>query len=92
MRASGVTAVVVDIEGTTSATSFVYDRLFPYSRSRFADYLADPRLPALVERVGEQAGHPVDDQEAVALLAGWVDADAKVTVRSEEHTSELQSH
>lgn len=32
-----VDAVVLDIEGTTSATGFVVDVLYPYSRARFAE-------------------------------------------------------
>ena len=80
MRVSGVQAVVVDIEGTTSATSFVYERLFPYSRERLADYLDDPRVPDLVARACAEAAVAPTAANAVAALHGWVDADAKVTV------------
>jgi enolase-phosphatase E1 len=36
----GIRAVVLDIEGTTTSISFVYDELFPYSRTHVRDYLA----------------------------------------------------
>jgi enolase-phosphatase E1 len=36
----GIRGVVLDIEGTTTSISFVYDELFPYSRTRVRDYLA----------------------------------------------------
>jgi enolase-phosphatase E1 len=65
-----LTALVLDIEGTTSSTSFVYDTLYPYARER---------LPAWV------AAHPDDPWVAslgggaVAQLERWMDADDKAT-------------
>jgi 2,3-diketo-5-methylthio-1-phosphopentane phosphatase len=41
--ASGVRAVLLDIEGTTTPISFVHEVLFPYARARLAEYLADQR-------------------------------------------------
>ena len=35
----GVAAVVLDIEGTTTPISFVYDVLFPYARTHLRDFL-----------------------------------------------------
>jgi enolase-phosphatase E1 len=32
-------SILLDIEGTTTPISFVFDVLFPYARSRFAEYL-----------------------------------------------------
>lgn len=37
---AGIRGVVLDIEGTTTSISFVYDELFPYSRTHVRDYLA----------------------------------------------------
>ena len=35
-------AIVLDIEGTTTPMTFVYDVLFPFARQRLSAYLADP--------------------------------------------------
>ena len=36
-----VDAILMDIEGTTTSISFVYDELFPYARDKVAAYLAE---------------------------------------------------
>lgn len=46
LRELGVSVVLLDIEGTTTPISFVYDMLFPYARARLRDHLS----PAEVER------------------------------------------
>jgi len=38
LREHGVDLVLLDIEGTTTPMSFVYDVLFPYARARLASY------------------------------------------------------
>jgi len=47
--------LLLDIEGTTTPISFVYEVLFPFARSRMADYLRDhpddPDVQALPEDV-----------------------------------------
>lgn len=76
--------VVVDIEGTTSSTWFVYDRLYPYSRERFAAYLrrrgADAEIDRAIAQVGELIGvaDPTDEQ-VLDALNGWLDRDEKRT-------------
>lgn len=79
-----VDAVVLDIEGTTSATGFVVDVLYPYSRSRFAELLAerseDPAVARAVAQVRELTGDP--DADAVQIektLNTWLDEDRKAT-------------
>ncbi|MFJ9897126.1 acireductone synthase [Streptomyces sp. NPDC091280] len=79
-----VDAVVLDIEGTTSATGFVVDVLYPYSRSRFAALLAergdDPEVARAVAQVRELSGDP--DADAVQVektLNSWLDEDRKAT-------------
>ncbi|MFG2376343.1 acireductone synthase [Streptomyces sp. NPDC048504] len=79
-----VDAVVLDIEGTTSATGFVVDVLYPYSRSRFAALLAerseDPAVARAVAQVRELTGEP--DADAVQIektLNTWLDEDRKAT-------------
>ncbi|MCX5241807.1 acireductone synthase [Streptomyces prunicolor] len=79
-----VDAVVLDIEGTTSATGFVVDVLYPYSRSRFAALLAersdDPAVARAVAQVRELTGDV--DADAVQIekhLNTWLDEDRKAT-------------
>jgi len=76
--------VVVDIEGTTSATAFVVDQLYPYSAERFAAWIDahgdDPDTARAVAQVREHLGDPAAGTDAVvAVLRGWLAADRKVT-------------
>jgi enolase-phosphatase E1 len=77
-------AVVVDIEGTTSATAYVTTVLFPYSAARLAGWLAanraDPDAMRAVAQVRELIGEPdADDGRVVAALQEWLAADRKAT-------------
>lgn len=38
----GIAAVLIDIEGTTTSISFVYDVLFPYAAARLEDFCSRP--------------------------------------------------
>jgi enolase-phosphatase E1 len=42
LRAKGVQAIVLDIEGTTTPIAFVYDALFPFARMHLREYLQNP--------------------------------------------------
>lgn len=77
-------AVVLDIEGTTSSTDFVYSTLFPYARARYAAYLeqhgADSRTRQLVAEIRHALDEPAaDEPRVVDALQAWTDSDAKVT-------------
>jgi enolase-phosphatase E1 len=79
-----ITHVIIDIEGTTSSTWFVQRKLYPYSRERFAAYLAlhrtRPDVDAMVQMVRELAGEPdADDARVVWWLEHWLDGDKKMT-------------
>ncbi|MFF4834379.1 acireductone synthase [Streptomyces sp. NPDC001315] len=79
-----VDAVVLDIEGTTSATGFVVDVLYPYSRSRFGALLSqrsgDPEVARAVAQVRELTGDPDADAAAIEkTLDAWLDEDRKAT-------------
>lgn len=79
-----VDAVVLDIEGTTSATGFVVDVLYPYSRSRFAALLTErgdePEVARAVAQVREEIGEPYADAVRVEkALNAWLDEDRKAT-------------
>ncbi|MFF3939484.1 acireductone synthase [Streptomyces phaeofaciens] len=82
--AFAVDAVVLDIEGTTSATGFVVDVLYPYSRARFAELLteraAEPAVARAIAQVRELSGEPDADAAAVEkTLNAWLDDDRKAT-------------
>ncbi len=79
MIARRPTAIVTDIEGTTTPIAFVRDVLFPYARARLPAFIAshgaEPPVAGLLDEAAQFAeGRPVLD----ALLA-WMDADAKIT-------------
>lgn len=76
--------VVVDIEGTTSRTAFVAERMYPYSAERFASCLEgnhdDPDVARAVAQVRELIGEPdAGTDRIVAALREWLAADEKVT-------------
>lgn len=77
-------AVVLDIEGTTSATAYVHETLFPYARERLPAWVAahrdEARVRAQLDAVHAALGDPHADEAAVvAQLLAWIAADAKVT-------------
>jgi enolase-phosphatase E1 len=79
-----LTTVILDIEGTTSATAFVVERLYPYSAERFAGWIAEhgdqPEVARAVAAVRELIGDPAASQGAVvAALHRWLRADQKIT-------------
>ena len=79
-----LTHVIIDIEGTTSSTWFVQRTLYPYSRERFADFLAQhrtrPDVESMVKMVRELSGEPgADDARVIWWLNHWLDGDKKMT-------------
>jgi enolase-phosphatase E1 len=64
--------ILLDIEGTTSSVSFVYDVMFPYVRRELDQYLRahwnSPDLSAACDTIARDAGHE--------SLATWSGADA----------------
>jgi enolase-phosphatase E1 len=83
-----LTAIVLDIEGTTSSTGFVHETLYPYSRERFATWISahldDAARGADVARqlqaVRALAGEPdADVERCVWWLHHWLDDDQKIT-------------
>lgn len=71
----GITHVLTDIEGTTTAIAFVHRTLFPYAASALEGFLA--RHGDEAEVVEALAEVPGDDK--LAQLRAWMAADAKVT-------------
>lgn len=75
--------VVTDIEGTTSALSFVKDVLFPYARERLPGFIrehaGEPAVKALLDEVRAIAGADLDKDELLGQLRAWIDEDRKIT-------------
>jgi enolase-phosphatase E1 len=77
-----VSAIVMDIEGTTSSARHVYEVLFPYARSAMATWVeqhgAEPVTRGALAEVAEQLGvEPTDTAPIVAQLVQWIDDDVK---------------
>ena len=77
------TTVLTDIEGTTSAISFVRDVLFPYARRKLPGFVAahrdDPRVRHWLDVVATEHGAMCDDAMIVETLQGWIEQDRKHT-------------
>ena len=77
-------AVVTDIEGTTTAISFVKDVLFPYSEERLDAYVAahrnDPIVAGAMSEAAIETGvNDVDDALILRHLHKWIAEDHKTT-------------
>lgn len=90
--APGVQVLLLDVEGTTTAVSFVYDVLFPYARARLPEFLsgpdAEPDRRALKEERARESepAPPWNDRSsgeeiasAVAYAQWLMDRDRKST-------------
>jgi enolase-phosphatase E1 len=77
--------VVLDIEGTLTATSQVHVVLYDYARPRLGPWIEahgdDPVVAEAVTQVKADAGLEAQagTGEVVAVLHGWMDADRKAT-------------
>ena len=79
-----IKAILTDIEGTTSAVSFVFDVLFPYAAAHLPDYVRQHAIEAEVavqlQAVRDDSGEPQADVERVIeILLGWIAEDRKAT-------------
>jgi enolase-phosphatase E1 len=77
-------AIVTDIEGTTSAISFVKDVLFPYADAHLDAYVAahrdDPIVAhAMSEAAVEAAEADAGEARILAHLHAWIAEDRKAT-------------
>jgi enolase-phosphatase E1 len=82
MEFSGVRAVVVDIEGTTSSIAFVKEHLYPYARKYIPGYVREhaSAIRDLLDEVGRIEGNALLDMpQLIAVLLRWMDDDRKVT-------------
>jgi enolase-phosphatase E1 len=78
-------AVLVDIEGTTSAIAFVHEVLFPYADEHLDAYVAahreEPAVAQAMREAAQLAGEEpdVDDATILAYLHRWIAEDRKAT-------------
>jgi enolase-phosphatase E1 len=84
VQATGVRAVLTDIEGTTSSVSFVKDVLFPYARDHLPAFVtsrrSDPEVQRWLAATALAAG--IDDPHSrlvIDTLLDWIDEDRKAT-------------
>ncbi|MFK7856781.1 MAG: acireductone synthase [Granulosicoccus sp.] len=76
--------ILLDIEGTTSSTSYVREHLYPYGLSRFFDYLNERRDSDEVHQVLAEIREIIEEPSAelercVWWLKHWVETDQKIT-------------
>jgi enolase-phosphatase E1 len=79
-----IKAILTDIEGTTSAVSFVFDVLFPYAARHLPDFVLihadEPQVAEQLAAVRAESGEAqADTQRLVEILLGWIAADRKAT-------------
>ncbi|MBB3103653.1 acireductone synthase [Azomonas macrocytogenes] len=79
-----VKAILTDIEGTTSAVSFVFDVLFPYAREHLPAFIharaGVAEVAAQLAAVRAESGEAdADTQRVVAILLEWIATDRKAT-------------
>ncbi|MCO7554448.1 acireductone synthase [Metapseudomonas otitidis] len=79
-----IKAILTDIEGTTSAVSFVFDVLFPYAARHLpgfvSEHAAQPAVAEQVEAVRRESGEPgASVERVVAILLEWIAEDRKAT-------------
>ncbi|MCF4010765.1 acireductone synthase [Rheinheimera sp. UJ63] len=77
-------AIITDIEGTTTRISFVTEVLFPYARLHLAAFVRQhqqqPAVLAELTAVREQLQQPeADVEQCISALLSWLDADQKMT-------------
>ncbi len=79
-----IKAILTDIEGTTSAVSFVFDVLFPFARKHLPAFVREnaeqPAGAQQLQAVRDQAGEPdAEVERVIAILLEWIAEDRKAT-------------
>ena len=79
-----IKAILTDIEGTTSAVSFVFDVLFPFAAKHLPDFVREhaetPDVAMQLGAVRLDSGEPEADVERVIeILQQWIAEDRKAT-------------
>lgn len=80
-----IRVILTDIEGTTSAISFVHEVLFPYSSAHMAEFVREGHEDSLdireqLDAVAASSGVASDDVEGlISVLQRWISEDRKET-------------
>lgn len=79
-----IKAILTDIEGTTSAVSFVFDVLFPYAFEHLPQFVIEhaqePAVAAQLDAVRAESGEAGADLiRAIEILLQWIVEDRKAT-------------
>lgn len=79
-----IKAILTDIEGTTSAVSFVFDVLFPYARQHLPAFVREhaeqPEVAVQLGAIRLDSGEPeADIERVIEILLGWIAEDRKAT-------------
>lgn len=76
-----IKAIITDIEGTTTDIHFVHKVLFPYSRSRMADFVKtnaeSPAVAPVLQEIAAGIGPTATQAEMITQLIAWIDQDVK---------------
>ena len=80
-----IKAIIVDIEGTTTSVSFVFDVLFPYFRNNInllKQRINEPEIKTILDQVKaiilEEENLQIDSQQAIDKLYQWSVEDRKI--------------
>lgn len=74
--------ILTDIEGTTSAISFVKDVLFPYAYKKLPEYVRTnhKEIKEILDDVRTRENNPgLTDEEVIEMMLRWIEEDKKVT-------------
>lgn len=79
-----IKVILTDIEGTTSAVSFVFDVLFPYAAKHLPDFVrtnaARADVAEQLDAVRHESNEPhADVDRVVNILLNWIAEDRKAT-------------
>lgn len=77
-----VSAVLTDIEGTTTSLAFVKEELFPYARRHLPEYVCNHAagIADIVAEISAATGaNGLSTPETIDILLRWMDEDRKLT-------------
>ncbi|MEN4749692.1 acireductone synthase [Pseudomonas sp. Ps21-P2] len=79
-----IKAILTDIEGTTSAVSFVFDVLFPYAKQHLPGFVrqhaSEPDVAAQLQAVRNDSAEPdASVDRVIEILLQWIAEDRKAT-------------
>lgn len=77
-----ITAIVTDIEGTTSSLSFVKDVLFPYAHKHMSEFILEnyDNVSDILDMVRQNENNmELTLEEVIEVLLRWIEEDQKLT-------------